>query len=180
MTLSKLAVSKPTTTLLIFIILTALGIYSTLSLPIDLFPDIEVPIIAVSTTYPNAGPEEVERSVTRIVESAVSSVTGIDTLSSTSSQGSSLVLLQLVYGTNLDEATNELRDKLDLIKRALPTDAESPLIIKMDPSMIPIMSLVLTGNRTPEELRQLVEDTIQPRLEQINGVASVSVMGGRE
>ena len=180
MTLSKMAVEKPTTVLIIFAVLTALGIYSTTQLPIDLLPDMEMPYIAISTTYTNAGPEEVERSVTRPLESAVSSVTGLDTMQSISSSGSSLIMLILNFGTNLDAATNEIRDKIDLVKGYLPDDAGTPLIIRADPSMMPIMSYVLSGNRTPEELRQYAEDVVQPRLEQVDGVASASISGGRE
>ena len=180
MTLSKLAVGKPTTVLLISIILTALGIYSALKLPIDLYPDMELPYMIVSSSYPNAGPEEVERSLTRPLESAVSSVTGLKNFSSTSSFGSSLIMIELNYGTNLDAAANEIRDRLELIKNVLPSDATSPTIIKADPSMIPIMSLVVTGSRTPEELHRYATDIIQPRLEQVDGVASANVSGGRE
>ncbi|MDR1748594.1 MAG: efflux RND transporter permease subunit, partial [Spirochaetaceae bacterium] len=180
MNLSKLAVSKPTTIVLIFIILTALGIYSTLSLPIDLFPEMDLPYIAVITTYENAGPEEVERSITRPIESAVSSVTGIDNLFSTSSQGTSFVGLELLFGTNLDSAANEMRDRIDMIKGFLPEGIDPPMILKMDPAMIPIMNLSVTGSRTPEELRQITEDIIQPKIEQIDGVASVGISGGRE
>lgn len=180
MSLSKLAVSKPTTVLIIFVILAALGIYSTAQLPVDLLPDMELPMVAVSCTYPNAGPEEVERSVTRTLESVLSSVTGLKTMTSTSSTGSSMILLELNYGTNLDEATNEIRDQLDLVKNFMPDEAGSPLIIKMDPSMLPIMNFVLSGNRTAEELRLYAEDIVQPRLEQIDGVASVQISGGRE
>lgn len=180
MSLSSKAVAKPTTILIIFIVLTALGLYSTSKLPIDLYPDLEIPYIIVSTSYPNAGPEEVENSITRTLESSLSGITGLKTLVSTSSSGSSMVMLELNYGTNLDSATNEIRDRLDLVKDYLPEDATSPTIIKMDPSMLPIMSLTLTGNRTPEELRQYAEDVVQPRLEQIDGIASANISGGRE
>lgn len=180
MSLSKLAVSKPTTVLIIFVILAALGIYSTTELPIDLLPDMEMPYMAISTTYTNAGPEEVERAVTRPLESAVSSVTGLDTMQSISSSGSSLIILMLNFGTNLDVATNEIRDKIDLVKGMLPDGAGTPLIIRADPNMLPIMTYALSGNRTPEELRQYAEDVIQPRLEQVDGVASASISGGRE
>jgi HAE1 family hydrophobic/amphiphilic exporter-1 len=135
--------------LIIFIVLAALGIYTTVNLPIDLMPDMEIPIVAVMTTYSGAGPDEVERSVTRILESSLSSVTGLKTLQSTSSSGSSVVILELEYGTNIDEAGNEMRDRIDMVRGYLPDDAGTPTIIKMDPSMIPIMSLVLRGNRTP-------------------------------
>ena len=180
MSLSSKAVAKPTTILIIFIVLTALGLYSTSKLPIDLYPDLEIPYIIVSTSYPNAGPEEVENSITRTLESSLSGITGLKTLRSTSSSGSSMVMLELNYGTNLDAATNEIRDRLDLVKDYLPEDSTTPTIIKMDPSMLPIMQLSVTGNRTPEELREYAEEIIQPRLEQIDGVASANIMGGRE
>ncbi|MDR1785168.1 MAG: efflux RND transporter permease subunit [Spirochaetaceae bacterium] len=180
MNISKLAVSKPTTVLIIFVILFSLGIYTLMHLPIDLLPDMEIPYIAVYTTYEGAGPQEVERSVTRILESSLTSVTGIKTLNSRSSTGTSLIFLELNYGTDLNEAGNEMRDRIDMVKGYLPDDAENPTIIKIDPSMMPIMFLVLRGNRTPEELRTYAEDIIQPRLEQVDGVASVNIIGGRE
>lgn len=180
MSLSKLAVSKPTTVVIIFIILAALGIYSTSSLPTDLFPDMEIPYIMVSSSYPNAGPEEVERTVSRTLEGTLSGITGLKNLYSVSSTGSSMVMLEMNYGTNLDSATNEIRDRIDLVRNYLPEDCTSPVIFKMDPSMMPIMGFVVTGNRTPEELRQYTEDIIQPQLEQIDGVASANIIGGRE
>ncbi|GMO68392.1 MAG: efflux RND transporter permease subunit [Treponemataceae bacterium] len=180
MSLPKLAVSKPATILIIAAILLALGLYSTLKLPIDLLPEMEIPYIAVSTSYSGAGPEEVERTVTRTLESSLSSVSGLDKLSSTSSTGSSTIIMQFIYGTNLDEAGNEMRDRIDMVKGYLPDDAGTPTMFKMDPSMMPIMAMNLRGNRTPEELRAYAEDIIQPRLEQVDGVASVSISGGRD
>jgi HAE1 family hydrophobic/amphiphilic exporter-1 len=132
------------------------------------------------TTYAGAGPEEVERSVTRVLESSLSSVTGLKELHSTSSTGQSTVFMEMNYGTNLDAAGNEMRDRIDMVRSYLPADAGTPMIIKMDPSMIPIMALVVRGNRTPEQLHQYAEDIIQPRLEQVDGVASVNINGGRE
>ncbi|MDE5899353.1 MAG: efflux RND transporter permease subunit, partial [Treponemataceae bacterium] len=180
MSLSKIAVKKPVTTLIIFILLTALGIYCTFSLPLDMYPDMDIPYILVITNYENAGPEEVEKSVTRIMESSLSSVTGLKKMTSTSQMGTSLVIMEFEYGTNLDESTSDIRDKIDLVRNYLPDDADSPIIFRMDPSMMPIMALVVTGERTPEELSSYVEDLIEPRLEQIDGVASVSIAGDRE
>lgn len=180
MSLSKTAVGKPVTVLIVFIILAALSIYSTLQLPIDMLPDMELPYIAIITEYENAGPEEVERSISRRIESVLSGISGLKTLSSQSSTGSSMVFLELNQGTDLTEAMAEVRDKLDIIKGFLPDDAESPMIIKMDPSMIPIMNFVITGNRTPEELYDYAEDVVQPRLEQVDGIASANIIGGRE
>ena len=172
-----MAVNKPTTVLIIFILLTALGIYCTRSLPLNLTPEMEIPYIVVSTTYTNAGPEEVEKSVSRVLESALSSVTGLKKMTSISQSGASLILLELEYGTNLDGATNDIRDKIDLVRNYLPENSKSPIIFRMDPSMIPIMGLVVTGPRTPEELSMLSENVIQPRLEQIDGVASANING---
>ena len=180
MSISKMAVNRPATVLIIFILLTALGIYCTKSLPLNLTPEMEIPYIVVSTSYTNAGPEEVEKSVTRILESALSSVTGLKKMRSVSQSGASIVLMELEYGTNLDAATNDIRDKIDLVRNYLPDAANSPIIFRMDPSMIPIMGLVVTGPRTPEELSSFAENIIQPRLEQIDGVASANISGGRE
>lgn len=180
MSIVKTAVKKPTTILIIFILLAALGIYCTTSLPVDLYPDMDIPYMIVNTTYDNAGPEEVEKSVTRTLESALSSVTGLKKMTSTSQTGSSLVIMEFEYGTNLDESAMDIRDKIDLVRKYLPDDSDSPVVFRMDPSMIPVMGLVATGSRTPEEISKYVEDIIQPRLEQIDGVASVSLSGDRE
>ena len=180
MSISKMAVKKPTTVLIIFMLLAALGIYCTSTLPVDMYPDMDIPYILVLTTYSNAGPEEVEKSVTRTLESSLSGVSGLKECTSSSQTGTSLVIMEFDYGTNLDAASNEIRDKIDIVRRFLPDDADAPMILKMDPSMTPVMNLVVTGTRTPEELSSYVEDIIEPRLEQVDGVASVTVVGSRE
>lgn len=179
MTISELAVKKPVTTLLVFIMLIALGIYCTLQLPMDMYPNMELPYMLIMTSYPNAGPEEVEQSLTRTLESSLSGLSGLKKMQSQSSAGQSLIILELNFGTSLDNAANEIRDKIDLVRSYLPSDAETPVTIKADPSMLPMMTLALKGNRTAEELRDYAEDIVQPRLEQIDGVASASVSGGR-
>ena len=179
MNITKTFVNKPTTVLIIFVVLVGLGLYATMDLPLDLLPDMELPYVAVMCTYPGAGPEEVENRVTRTLESALSSVTGLEYLGSSSSTGSSMVYIQLSMDVNLDEAMNDIRDKIDYIKGYLPEDCSAPMIYKLNPDVIPIMQYAVSGNRTPEELRDFAE-TITPKLEQINGVASVSVSGGRE
>jgi len=179
MSLSRTAVNRPTTTLIIFVILVALGLYATSDLPLDLLPDIELPYVAISTTYSGAGPEEVEKRITRPVESVLSGVSGIEYLGSSSSSGSSLVFIQLTFGSNLDEAMNDIRAKLDYIKGMLPDEASAPMIYKMDPNMIPIMGYAISGSRSPEELRKYADD-LTPKLEQIEGVATAYVEGGRD
>ncbi|GHT86005.1 multidrug ABC transporter [Spirochaetia bacterium] len=180
MSLAKTAVGRPTTFFIIFALLIGLGIFALTSMPIDLLPEINPPYVVVLTSYTGAGPEEVERSVTRNLESALSSVSALKKLTSTSSKGSSMIMLEFNYGTDLADAANSIRDALERVRRYLPEGADSPMIFKLDPSMMPIMGLQVTGNRSPEELRQIAEDTIIPRIEQTPGVASASVNGGRE
>jgi HAE1 family hydrophobic/amphiphilic exporter-1 len=180
MSIAKTVVSRPTTIFIAFALLFGLGIFATLNLPIDLYPEIEPPILVVYTGYSGAGPEEVERMITRPLEGTLSNVSSLEKLSSTSSKGSSMVMLNFTYGTNMADAANSVRDNLELVKRFLPDGADTPLIFKFDPSMIPIMGLMVTGNRTPEELREIAENTILPRIEQVPGVAMGNVSGGRQ
>ncbi|GHT79619.1 multidrug ABC transporter [Spirochaetia bacterium] len=180
MSLVKTVVSRPTTFFIVFVLLIMLGVFAFINLPIDLMPEINPPYMAVMTTYSGAGPEEVERSVTRILESALAAVSNLEKLTSTSSKGSSMVILQFTYGTDMTDASNSVRDALDRVRNYMPTGADTPMIFKMDPAMIPIMGLMVTGNRSPEDLREMAEDTIIPRIEQTPGVATASVNGGRE
>jgi HAE1 family hydrophobic/amphiphilic exporter-1 len=180
MSLAKTIVSRPTTIFIIFILLIMLGVFAFVNLPIDLMPEINPPYLVVYTSFSGAGPEEVERSVTRTLEAALSSVSSLETVTSTSSKGSSMVIMEFTYGTDLVDASNSVRDALERIRSYLPTGAEAPMIFRFDPAMIPIMGLMVTGNRSPEELREITEDTIVPRIEQTPGVATASVNGGRE
>ncbi|MDR3160573.1 MAG: efflux RND transporter permease subunit [Spirochaetaceae bacterium] len=180
MNFAKTAVSRPTTIFIIFLLLIGLGVFSLVNLPIDLIPEINPPYLAVFTTYTGAGPEEVERSVSRVLEAALSGVSSLEKISSTSSKGSSMVMMEFTYGTDLVDASNSVRDALERVRNYMPSGAETPTIFRFDPSMMPIMGLMVTGNRSPEELRELAVDTIIPRIEQTPGVATASVNGGRE
>jgi len=180
MSVAKAIISKPTTVFIIFALLIGLGFFALANLPIDLYPEINPPILVVYTTYSGAGPEEVERSVTRILEVALSSVSNLDKVTSTSSKGVSMIIMQFTYGTDMSDASNSIRDFLERTRNIMPQGADTPIIFKFDPSMIPIMGLMVTGNRTPEELREMAEDVIVPRIEQTPGVATASINGGRE
>ena len=180
MSVAKTIVSRPTTVLIIFALLIGLGFFALSNLPVDLYPEISFPMVVVFTGYPGAGPEEVERSISRPLEASLSGVSGLEKINSTSSKGSSMVMMEFTYGTDLADASNSVRDALERTRNYMPAGADTPLIFKFDPSMIPIMGLVVMGNRTPEEIRELVEDTIIPRIEQTPGVATASITGGRE
>lgn len=180
MSLAKRVVSKPTTVFVIFALLIGMGIFSTSNLPVDLYPEIDPPILVVMTTYTGASPEEVERTVTRPLEAGLSNVSSLEDLSSVSSKGSSLIILQFTYGTDMADAANSIRDNLEFVKMFLPDDVQTPMIFKFDPSMIPLAGFMVTGNRSPEELREITENTIVPRIEQVTGVSRAMVSGGRD
>ncbi|GMO24048.1 MAG: efflux RND transporter permease subunit [Termitinemataceae bacterium] len=181
MSMTKTVVSRPVTFFIGFALLIGLGLFSLTKLPVDLFPEINPPYIMVNTTYSGAGPEEVERSVTRPMEQALSGVSSLKKLTSTSSKGSSQIVMEFIFGTNLSDATNSVRDALERVRRALPTEADVPTIFKFDPSMIPIVNYRVTSNiRDIAELYEIAKDTVATRMEQSPGVAAASVSGGQE
>ncbi len=180
MLVTKTVVNRPTTFFILFALVFGFGLYTATGLPIDLFPEVEPPILVLTTRYDGAGPQEIERRVSRPLESAVSNVNAVEQINSTSREGQSQLIVEFTWGTNMDEATNEVRDRLDFVRNMLPSEADSPQIFKFDPSQIPILFLQLSGNRSAEELRELAEDSVQTRIEQLDGVALASVAGGRE
>jgi HAE1 family hydrophobic/amphiphilic exporter-1 len=165
---------------IIFALLIGLGVFAWVNLPIDLMPEVNPPFLVVMTTYTGASPEEVERSVTRTIEAALASVSSLEDVTSTSSKGASMVSMEFIYGTDLTDASNSVRDALERVRNYLPTGSDTPMIFRFNPSMIPIMGLMVTGNRSPEELREIAEDMIAPRIEQTPGVATANISGGRE
>ncbi len=178
--LTRTIVHRPTTFFIIFALITGFGIYTAMNLPLDLFPEIEPSVLIVQTGYEGSSPEEVEESVSRPLEGALSNVSNLNQISSTSSRGSSQITLEFTWGTNMDAAANDVRDRLEQIRGALPDDADQPSIFRFDPSLIPIMTLRMAGDRTPEDLRELAEDIVQPEIEQLDGIAATNIDGGRD
>ena len=180
MSMVRTIVSRPVTIFIIFALLVGLGFFALANLPIDLYPEINPPILVVYTSYTGGSPEEVERSVTRPLEAVLSGVSGLETITSTSSKGSSMIILQFTYGIDMSDAANSIRDALERVRNYMPSGASTQTLFKFDPAMLPIMSLMITSDRrTPEDLREIAEDTIVPRIEQTPGVATASVDGGR-
>ena len=180
MSVAQRIVNRPTTVFVIFLLLIGLGLFALANLHIDLYPEINPPYLIVITRYLGASPEEVERTVVRPLEAALSTVSSLEKVTSVSSKGSGVVTMEFTYGTNLTDATNSVRDSLERVRTIMPVGADSPMIFKFDPSMIPIMGLMIKGNRSQEELREIAENTIVPRIEQTPGVATASINGGRE
>lgn len=176
----KFAVSRKITILMIIAALLLLGSVSWSRIPVDLLPDITFPAAAVSINWVGAGPEEVETSVTRILEGSLGTVTGIKDIQSVSSMDNALIILLFNWGTDMDMAAIEIREKLDMVASLLPEDASAPTMFKFDPSMLPVMNIALASDSLDlVELKRL-GDEVSQRLERIEGVASVSVSGGLE
>jgi HAE1 family hydrophobic/amphiphilic exporter-1 len=176
--LSSLAVKKPVTITMIVLVVVLLGTISLTRLPIDLFPEIEVPVAVVATSYSGAGPQEVENLITKAIEGSIATVGNIDTVNSISSEGSSIVIAQFNNGADMDFVALEMREKVDMIKGFLPDDASDPMVLKIDPNSMPILQIALSTNGDLAGLQSLAEDTFSQRLERLDGVASVSVGGG--
>ncbi len=179
MSVSRLVVNRPVLFTIIFVVLTGLGMFFYSDLPVEMMPEVEYPMITVITTYSGAAPESVEKSITKPIEEALTSVTGVKELTSQSSEGRSRVMLEFDFGTNLDTATNDIRDKLDRVKRNLPDDADTPLIRIFNSSSMPIMRLAVRGDRDLGELRYIAENRIEDRLSQVEGVGDVNTYGGQ-
>jgi len=180
MSIAKRVVGRPTTFLIVYFLIVGLAIYIAFQIEIDLFPDITAPYLMVYTTYPGASPEEVEETLTRPMEGAISNATGVRKITSTSSEGQSIIGLELRWSLDLSESTNDVRDKLEFIKSLLPEGASTPQIFKFDPSIIPVYQISMEGNRDIDEIYDFARNQIQPRLEQVDGVALVAIYGGRD
>ena len=180
MSLYGFSVKKPITVLMITLVVIIIGIVSLTRIPLDLFPKIEVPVAVVSTTYEGAGPEEVESIVTKPIEGAIATVSNVKEISSISQESSSLIIAEFNSGTDMNFAALEMREKIDLIKGFLPPDIRTPMVMKLDPNALPIMEISLYSEDDLSRLESQVKDTIIPKIEGIEGVANVSLTGGRE
>ncbi len=176
----QFAVSRKTTILMVIAALLLLGSVSWSRIPVDLLPDITFPAAAVSVNWVGAGPEEVEASVTRILEGSLGTITGIKDVQSISSMDNALIILLFNWGTDMDMAAIEIREKLDMVASLLPDDTSAPTMFKFDPSMLPVMNIALASDSLDLVELNRLGDEVSQRLERIEGVASVSVSGGLE
>ena len=180
MNIGKFSVKRPVTIAMASLVLILFGVVSFTRMAIDLMPKMDLPIMAVMANYDGAGPEEVEERVTKPLEASMAGISGMNSITSMSSAGSSVVMVMFEYGTNLDTATNDIRDALEFAKMMLPEEAQDVSILKLDINSLPIITIGVSGERSLEDINKIVEDTIAPRLERIDGVASVNVSGGQE
>ncbi len=176
----RFSVKHPVSITMLIGILLALGAISLNKLGMDFFPEIEYPSVSIITNYPNVAPEDVEELVTKPIEEAVSTVNKVKKVSSFSMEGLSFVTVEFEWGTNLDYAAQDVRDKLGLIEGYLPDDASKPVVFKFDMSQMPVLECPVTSKKyTPAELKEIAKEDFKNVLERVDGVAQVQIFGGR-
>src|SRR6266566_1062509 len=181
MSIPRFAIQRPVMMMMLSFIVILLGGISLSRLPVDLLPDISQPTVNVRVNYTGVGPLEMEQLVTRPLEQQLSAVSGLERMTSTSSEGNSNIQLNFTWGHNLNEAMDDIRSRIDRVRARLPEDADPPILQKFDPNTQPIMGLALEstdGKLDRVALRELAEQTLSPRLERVAGVAAVTVNGG--
>ena len=177
MSLYSTAVKKPISTIMIFIGVVLFGAYSYFQLPVDYFPKIDPPIISILTFYNGANAADVEQNITRKLEDGLGSITNLKKITSKSKDGISVITLELQWGSNLDEATNEIRDAVGLTQKSLPDGVESPTIFKMSTSMIPVMVFSITSEESYAGLKDILDKKFIQPLNRINGVGNILQLG---
>lgn len=178
MKIAQLSVNRPVTVSMVVITVLILGFISLTRLSVDLLPEMNLPVAAVATTYDGAGPQEVESLVSRPLEEAMATLGNVTNVSSVSQRGQSLVIVEFDWGTDMDFATLEMRERVDAVRGLLPDGTGSPSVLKFDPSAQPIMQFGMGGSRSETEIKYLADELVKTRLERIDGVASVGVSGG--
>jgi HAE1 family hydrophobic/amphiphilic exporter-1 len=176
--LPEFSVNRPVTTLMIFFAVVILGAAAMILLPIDFMPKIEIPSLGVVTTYEGASAEDIETKITKILENNLSSISNIKEVTSTSDENSSVINLSFEWGTNLDESANDVRQVLDLAQQLLPEDAERPILIKFDLSMMPILFFGITAEESYPDLRDIIDERFADPLKRLPGVAMTLILGG--
>jgi HAE1 family hydrophobic/amphiphilic exporter-1 len=181
MNIPKISINNPVFITMIMLALVVVGLLSFTNLPVDLLPNVSFPVVAISVVYPGASASDVETNITKPIEEAVSSLNGVDTVTSTSQENLALITVQFTLETDSQKAAQDVQEKINAIRGSFPRDALSPTVQRFDFTALPIMTLGVadtTGKTSPEDLRRFVDQQIKPRLERISGVAQVNVTGG--
>lgn len=182
MSIYSSSVKRPITTILVFVGLIVMGLYSLTRLPVDLYPEMELPFVVVYTTYPGASASDIESNITRPLEDVLNSVSKLKEMTSTSSDAISTIFMEFEYGTNLDEASNDIRSSISFVENFLPEGSERPTIMKFSTSMMPIIFYAITAKESYAGLEKILDEKIVNPLNRIEGIGSVSLAGvpGRE
>ena len=180
MSLANISIKRPVFLTCFILLMLAVGWLSMRKLPVDLFPDINFPIVTVTTIYPGAGPNELETNVSKVLEDELSGISGIKTLRSTSREGVSIVVVEFNLETDIKYAEQQVRDRVSTAKKKLPSDVKEPTIRRISPSDQPVVAITLTADLPMAKLFDLAEEVIRPKLEQVPQIGLVNVIGGRK
>ena len=175
MKIPEFSVNRKVTTAMLAMILVVLGTITFFQLGLDFFPDLEFPTVSVITTYRGASSEDIENTITRPLEQIINSVSRVKKVNSLTIEGASVIMVEFEWGTNLDFAAQDVRDQIGLYQSYLPEEATDPLVVKFNFSQFPIIFGGITAERPTVELKDIIEDEVAPRIERIDGVASVQV-----
>ena len=178
MKLSEIGVKRPVTAIMVFFAILILGYISYTMIPVDMMPEIESPTVSVFTTWDGASPEDMETKVTRLMESVLGGVTDLDEITSQTREGRSRVSCKFRWGTELGEASNDMRDLIERAKRRLPDEADDPVMFKFNSANMPIMFYGITARENREKMYDIVNDEIVDVLKRVSGVGSVEAFGG--
>lgn len=173
-------IRRPVATIMMCLAIVVIGLMSYSSMGVGMFPNVDVPYVLVQTTLAGASPEEIETSVTKIIEESVNQVEGIDEIKSQSMEGTSLVSIKFLMDKDGDVAAQEVRDKVELIKNELPDGTEAPVVQKLDMDSIAVLNVVVSGDRDIVELTEIAKKKVKENIENIRGVGAVNIVGGRE
>ena len=179
MTISDICIKRPVFTWVLVAIPVVLGLVSYGELGVDLFPNVDFPVCTVTTVLPGASVEEMETTVTKPIEDIINTVSGIDELRSTTTEGVSIVTVQFLLSKNGDVGMQEVRDKVNTILADLPDGTDPPIVDKFDTGSMPVMTIAVSGRRDFREVTELARKQIKERLETVNGVGSINLVGGR-
>ncbi|HEX2520893.1 MAG TPA: efflux RND transporter permease subunit, partial [Terriglobia bacterium] len=178
MFLSDLSIKQPVLATMLSVALVTLGLYSYRELSIDMFPDVEIPVLTVQTIYPGASPETTEREVTKRIEEALNTISGVRHISSTTTEGLSVVLVEFRLGTRIHNAQQDAQAKINAIRAQFPKDMEEPVIQRFDFSALPVVSVAVESPSADiKTLSSLAEKVIKKRLETMPGVGQVTLVG---
>lgn len=180
MKLADVSIRRPVFATMMIMSLIVLGLFSYLKLNVDLYPDVDIPFVVITTILPGAGPEQIETDVTKIIEDAVNPVEGVDYIQSISQENVSIVVIAFKLEINGKDAAQDVREKISAIRANLPTDIEDPIIQRYDPASLPIMALTVSGNMSEKDITTFTKDVVKTRLENIPGVGAVNLIGGAE
>lgn len=176
--LTKTVLQRPVAAMVIVASLIIFGINSIMGMNLQLIPDMDMPVMLVITTYPQAGPEDVERLVTKEIEDELGTLAGLENIYSSSMENMSMVMFSFEYGTDMDDAFIDMQEAVERVKRSLPEDADDPTIIAMDMNAQDVMTLSVDSKEEGIDVLSYVEETVQPELEKISDVADLSISGG--